>query len=610
MHVVIVNEGQLRFALEKPGMPVFGHMPYPELYQKAAILMETVTKAHTLSDGNKRTAMAVAQFMIEANGGHLVLPLKSIRLSVDTAMDGDDSMTETVQQWFKVHTAMNVHQLCAMLMEQAEEEGILRKLWDRGQYAELDRLISGWMAFDSYPERKKAWDGLRAQWETRRQSIDGRSSADSVRSEPTAALKIPFGLVRGKFPAEQLESEWEHIWESFINETDLKHGQYARYMDTPAEKTDDLITDTNSMEELLRLERIVQERSEINEQTDDRKLLHKNAILLEQYGRYDDAIDMHERLRRLDENDTHPIFHIAAILQYRKHDPAAALDYWKICESHPPVTYGTRYHIAVALKDVGEYSRALDHCDRLLTERPDSEEVILVQGQCHQETGDSEHAIDCYGRILSTNPQNTGAYHELGRSYLSIGEYEKALEAKDEAIKLEPRNFVLHYGKGVVLCAMGRFADARVEYEKALEINPEHVESTINLGSSMSNMGDYQAAIPHFERALAKDPRHPVALQSMAITLILLRRFEDARVYVDILSKENVGGHDTVWLKSIILANTGEVLSSLDLLEDLSGSYPQFSDHLNAYRDFFSPIEDSERFKKIACGTGLRQPES
>jgi len=161
-----------------------------------------------------------------------------------------------------------------------------------------------------------------------------------------------------------------------------------------------------------------------------------------------------------------------------------------------------------------------------------------------------------------------------------------------------------------MLREMDRLADARSEYEKALDLNPKHVESIINLGASTSDMGDRQGAIPHFESALAKDPRHPVALYNMAITLIFLRRFGDARVYVDILSEEDAEGYDTRWIKSIISANTGEVLSGLDLLEDLSGSDPQFSDHLNAYRELFSPIEDSERFKKIAGDTGLRQPKS
>ena len=66
--LVITNRGQLEFALEKPKMIIYGSEQYPELYQKAAILTETITKAHVLSDGNKRTAMLVAQLMINANG--------------------------------------------------------------------------------------------------------------------------------------------------------------------------------------------------------------------------------------------------------------------------------------------------------------------------------------------------------------------------------------------------------------------------------------------------------------------------------------------------------------------------------------------------------------
>ena len=59
--ITIINRGQLEFALEKPRMHVYGHEQYPELYQKAATVMEVLTKSHVLSDGNKRCAMRVAR---------------------------------------------------------------------------------------------------------------------------------------------------------------------------------------------------------------------------------------------------------------------------------------------------------------------------------------------------------------------------------------------------------------------------------------------------------------------------------------------------------------------------------------------------------------------
>ena len=65
--ITIINRGQLEFALEKPRMQVYGHEQHSELYQKAATVMEVLTKGHVLSDGNKRCAMKVAELMISYN---------------------------------------------------------------------------------------------------------------------------------------------------------------------------------------------------------------------------------------------------------------------------------------------------------------------------------------------------------------------------------------------------------------------------------------------------------------------------------------------------------------------------------------------------------------
>ena len=64
MNVTVINRGQLEFALEKPKIELFDHEQYRELYQKSAVLMETLTKSHVLSDGNKRCAMMVAEFSL------------------------------------------------------------------------------------------------------------------------------------------------------------------------------------------------------------------------------------------------------------------------------------------------------------------------------------------------------------------------------------------------------------------------------------------------------------------------------------------------------------------------------------------------------------------
>ena len=151
----ISNEGQLKLLLEKPQMTLYGHTRYPELHQKIAVLMEGLTKGHVLGNGNKRCAMMTAQFMAQLNDAYLSLPLKAIRLSVDTAMDSDDKMTEEIQQWFKVHVTKDPNHYSILLEEQIEEIAIIDNLREQKKYKEADELLSKWMAFDGYPEHKK-----------------------------------------------------------------------------------------------------------------------------------------------------------------------------------------------------------------------------------------------------------------------------------------------------------------------------------------------------------------------------------------------------------------------------------------------------------------------
>ena len=128
----ILNGGQLDFALQKPSMSLYGREMYPEMYQKAATLMESICKSHCLTDGNKRSSMMAAEYFVNINGATLVLPLKSIRLTVDCAMDADDKMSEELSMWFKTHIAVNPLQLSVMLEELIEEREIVTSLWKLG----------------------------------------------------------------------------------------------------------------------------------------------------------------------------------------------------------------------------------------------------------------------------------------------------------------------------------------------------------------------------------------------------------------------------------------------------------------------------------------------
>jgi len=576
MDVVIINKGQLEFALEKPKTKLFGEEQYPELYQKAAILMETITKIHTLSDGNKRTAMMTAEFMIKANGGELILPLKTIRLSVDTAMDASDSMSELIQQWFKVHTAMNVHQLCAILYEHIEEEFIIKKLWDDKKYSEVESLIERWMAFDSYPENRKAWNELSTQWQKNKVSIEKKSTKNSEY----------YG--------------WYEMWGSIMGMAKRDHEQYADYFDLPIEKITELQCNENNMTELKNMEKIIQETANTYEKTTDPEIIHQNGMILARHGNTLEAISQFEKLRKYDKDESDAIDHIAGLHYYQNKDAKSALEYWKIYEKYRPDSLHTVQSIGFALTTLEQYSDALGYLETALKKDTKSEKTLLFMGMCYDGLKQYEKAISCFKKCISIDPKSFQAHSGLASAYAENGQFAESLEYHDKTIELDPDNFHSYYNKGRFFHSYGKLDEAIIEYEKTLKMEPDNLETIINMGSALSDSGKREDAIPYFENALKQDPDHPVALASLGITLIFLKRFDDAFVPIERQLKLDPTDNHAKMSHAIIFANTGKILESLTILEELVTSDPDIKDMLRDNpSNMFNPIKDSERFKKL-----------
>ncbi|WSG58486.1 Fic family protein [Nocardia sp. NBC_01730] len=72
--------GLLDSALARPQSSVFGQDAYPEVWQKAAALMESIARNHGLVDGNKRLAWYATWVFLQINGHPL-----------DTHFDVDDA---------------------------------------------------------------------------------------------------------------------------------------------------------------------------------------------------------------------------------------------------------------------------------------------------------------------------------------------------------------------------------------------------------------------------------------------------------------------------------------------------------------------------------------
>ena len=76
----VADYGLLDAAVARPQATVFGVDAYPDLFTKAAALLQSLARNHALVDGNKRTAWAAAWTFLYLNG-----------VELDSGFDVDDA---------------------------------------------------------------------------------------------------------------------------------------------------------------------------------------------------------------------------------------------------------------------------------------------------------------------------------------------------------------------------------------------------------------------------------------------------------------------------------------------------------------------------------------
>ena len=278
----VINEGQLGFALEKPAMSLHGRVLYPELHQKAAVLMETLCKSHTLSDGNKRASVMAAEYLASINGAILVIPLKTARLAVDCAMDAGDEMSEEIAAWFKTHVAHDELELAVMLEEVVEERDMAAALLDQHRYDEAGQVVDGWLAFDSHPESKKVWSKLVEKWTEREETLGRGPFATRPHFSPWFSLSG--GLhINDRVPRHPS-----------ISDDRIAHPVYSGHKLADLAKVDSHVK--KSVERL-------------RDPSCDADNLWSAGLMLENFGHHWSATRIYDRMLREDGDSTHVLSH-------------------------------------------------------------------------------------------------------------------------------------------------------------------------------------------------------------------------------------------------------------------------------------------------------------
>lgn len=567
MNVTIINRGQLDFALEKPEMKIFGHERYKELYQKSAALMEALTKSHALSDGNKRCAMMVAEFMIRVNDAELVLPLKTIRLSVDTAMDEHDVLTEEIEQWFKVHIAKNSDQLSIMLEEHIEEESIINNLLSQEMYKEVYELVDRWLAFDSYPEHKVKWQQLVRRWK-KNKPIQNTNKIHEM-------------------------TIWDVVGN--ISQYEIRHPAYS---DKTITSIEDLSVVGHTLEELERYEKTIQAYEKELANMDNLLLLYHKGYILEQFGRIDESLSVYDKIISEKPSEGHAYYYKGILYGtfFKEHEKA--IENFQKCIELGEQIQAANNHIAYELFLLNKYEQAIKQCDKNMQRSEKNSISYWIKGACLVEKGSLDEAEKTIREALELYPDNHLHSSALGIILSKKGNHEEAIQYHKRAVSVDPESTAFRFNLAKTYFKINQMDEAEKNYKIVLRMDENYVEALNDYGALLSNRKEYGKALEYLNKALDIEPTHEEALTNMGITYGKIGDYQNAMRYIDKAIHMYPKKARALYNKSVILMEQNKIDDALIWVEKTIRA------NTNAKKIFlktpiFEKIKNSESFKKL-----------
>lgn len=157
----IKSEGLLDSIVLKPDTVLHGKECFPDIYTKAASIMETM-RWHAFVDGNKRTLLLATQSYLKLNGYYCLLPISSVRYTVEISktlapvgeeQEVTDKLIREISEWLVnyVTKSDNHHEIFKILNRFSQELQNVSDL-NKDDPEKARKILEYWMAVDIYPE--------------------------------------------------------------------------------------------------------------------------------------------------------------------------------------------------------------------------------------------------------------------------------------------------------------------------------------------------------------------------------------------------------------------------------------------------------------------------
>ncbi len=160
---------------------------------------------------------------------------------------------------------------------------------------------------------------------------------------------------------------------------------------------------------------------------------------------------------------------------------------------------------------------------------------------------DFERRVTLLQSALELDPEFAHAWADLAEAHAGIivasldatpARLAKATAAIDRAYKLAPDSPTVIRSRGVYfLFGVGDGSQATALFERLITLQPNDAEAHHWLGLAHFGKGDWRRALEHRHRAYELDPANAGFANGVGVTLMALRRYDEARTFWQALTK-------------------------------------------------------------------------
>ena len=180
---------------------------------------------------------------------------------------------------------------------------------------------------------------------------------------------------------------------------------------------------------------------------------------------------------------------------------------------------------------MGEFDKAIADYTRAIEYEPQRLDSYSARATVHLRKGEPEEAVADYTRLIRLDRKNYGAFLCRGIIYRdTLNDFDKALADFSQAIDLDPVAPVAHVNCGLAYEKRGLLEEAIAACSEAIRLAPDDCRAYRIRASVHSKRGQFDEAVSGYRKAIELSPECPTCCNDFAWFLVSCRdpRFRDS----------------------------------------------------------------------------------